>query len=136
MPWKELSIVSHRNEFVRLASLEGANVRELCRRFEVSPTTAYKWLDRYRAEGTAGLSDRSRAPRNSPEKTPEEIETAVLALRDQHPAWGGRKLRARLCALGHARVPAASTITAILRRHGRLSPGCSGEQRRSSALST
>jgi transposase InsO family protein len=43
----------------------------------------------------------------------------VLALRDEHPAWGGRKLQRRLQDLGH-QPPAASTITEILRRNGRL----------------
>jgi len=45
---------------------------------------------------------------------------AVLAVRDQHPAWGGRKIHWRLKALGHAKPPAPSTITDILRRAGRL----------------
>jgi len=122
MPWKESSAVSLRHEFVRLASGEGANVSEIARRFGVSRTTAYKWLGRHRANESAGLLDRSRVPLASPEKTPAAIEAAVLALRDQHPAWGGRKLRARLLAVGQADVPAASTITAILRRHQRLGP--------------
>lgn len=45
------------------------------------------------------------------------IEAAVVALRQRHPAWGGRKLARRLQVLGHRAVPAPSTITAILRRH-------------------
>jgi transposase InsO family protein len=48
------------------------------------------------------------------------MEELVLALREQHPAWGGRKLARRLRDLGHQAVPAASTVTEILRRHGRL----------------
>src|ERR1700682_1122700 len=51
MPWKEVSIMSAREEFVVLASQEGANVRELCRRFKISAPTGYKWLTRYRAGG-------------------------------------------------------------------------------------
>ncbi len=46
----------------------------------------------------------------------------MLALRSEHPAWGARKLRARLAALGHGELPVASTITAILRRHHLLDP--------------
>jgi transposase InsO family protein len=42
----------------------------------------------------------------------------VLALRQAHPAWGGRKLHHRLRALGVAAVPAPSTISKILGRHG------------------
>jgi transposase InsO family protein len=123
MPWNEVSTVSLRLEFVTLALAEGANVRELCRRYGVSPQTAYKWIARFRAGGPSALADRSRRPALSPRRCPEPLEAEVLRLRDAHPAWGGRKLRARLIATGHAGVPAASTITAVLRRHGRLAPG-------------
>jgi len=112
--------MSQRRDFIHLAGQDEANVRELCRRFGISPPTAYKWLARHRAEGDAGLVDRSRRPHASPERTIAAVEAAVLALRRQHPAWGGRKLRRRLQDLGQATVPAASTITAILRRHGLL----------------
>lgn len=120
MPWKEVSTVDLREEFVTLARSEGANVRELCRRYGVSPTVGYKWLARHTAEGRPGLADRSRRPRHSPDRTPTALEERIVALRDRHPAWGGRKLRRRLLDLGVAAVPSASTITEILRRHGRL----------------
>lgn len=122
MAWREESIVSQRAEFVLLAGAEGANIRMLCRRFGVSPQTGYKWIRRHREQGAPGLTDRSRRPRRSPSRTEDSIEAAVIALRDKHPAWGGRKLRARLDTLGHDGVPAPSTITAILRRHGRIDP--------------
>ncbi len=38
MPWQEMSIMEQREEFVRLARLEGVNRRELCRRFGISPS--------------------------------------------------------------------------------------------------
>jgi transposase InsO family protein len=120
MPWKDATQMSLRLEFARLACLDGANVRELCRRFGVSPKTAYKWLARFRAGGAAALADRSRRPAASPGRTAGDLERAVLALREAHPAWGGRKLRRRLLDLGHPDAPSASTVTAILRRHGRL----------------
>jgi transposase InsO family protein len=116
------STVSQREEFVRLARAEGANVRALVRAFCISSATAYKWLARVEAGGVAALSDRSRRPHASPSRTPDEVERHVLALRDAHPAWGGRKLRHRLLALGLDSVPSASTITEILRRHDRLDP--------------
>lgn len=120
MPWSEVSVMDQRDEFVSLAGLEGSNVRELCRRYGVSPTTGYKWLGRYAAEGRGGLADRSRRPLRSPGRTASGVEERVLALRDRHPAWGGRKLQRRLQRLGIAPVPSISTITEILRRHGRL----------------
>lgn len=109
MPWNEASLMSLRLEFVALATAEGANVRELCRRYGISPKTAYKWIARHRAGGPAPLADRSRRPVRSPGRCPEPIEAEVLRLRDAHPTWGGRKLRARLIALDHdARPPAPS----------------------------
>lgn len=95
-------------------------VSELCRRFQVSRKTGYKWLARFTANGTAGLAERSRRPQRSPWRTPVEVEAAVVALRDTHPAWGGRKLRRRLSDLGYRDIPAPSTLTAILHRHGRI----------------
>jgi transposase InsO family protein len=48
------------------------------------------------------------------------MEQLVLETRQAHPAWGSRKIKAYLARAGHADVPAASTITAILRRHGQI----------------
>ena len=120
MPWMVADTMSLRREFVMLASLEGANIAEVCRRFEISRKTGYKWIRRFSESGAEELKDRSRRPARSPAKTPPHTEKAVLALRDAHPAWGGRKLHARMVHQGQRDVPAPSTITGILRRHGRL----------------
>ncbi|TPK95907.1 helix-turn-helix domain-containing protein [Mesorhizobium sp. B2-4-12] len=56
MPFCEVSAMAQKREFVMFALNEGANVRELCRRFGISPTTGYKWIERYQAEGLAGLT--------------------------------------------------------------------------------
>ena len=121
MPWKETSIMSSRKEFVVLAQAPGANIRQLCRRFGISSRTAYKWLTRYADAGAAGLPDRSRRPHHSPRRTPPAVEAQVRAVRNAHPTWGGRKIHHYLLARGVEGVPSASTITAILRRHGLLS---------------
>lgn len=122
MPWKHVTPMSQRKEFVSLAMVDGVNMSRLCRRFEISRKTGYKWLARVRAEGETGLADRSRRPRRSPRTTSRGLEEAVLQVREVHPAWGGRKLRVRLQAQGWTQVPAASTITAILHRHGLIDP--------------
>jgi len=118
MPFREVSRMDARLEFVMLASEEGANVRQLCRRFGISPTTGHKWLDRWRTAGTTGLQEQSRRPRTSPSRSVAAIEDAVLSVRAEHPAWGGRKIARRLKDLGWEAVPAPSTVTAILKRHG------------------
>ena len=122
MPWQELSAMTLRDEFTRLARHEDANVRELCRRFGISPTTGYKWVARS-ARGEP-LADQSRRPHQSPGRCSDAVEAAILALREQHPAWGARKLATRLKTLGYA-MPAVSTVHAVLRRHGRITPAAS-----------
>jgi transposase InsO family protein len=129
MPFREMSIMSEREEFCRLAAMAGANRRELCRRAGISPQTGYKWLRRYEQEGLAGLLERSRRPLSPRLQTAPEAEAAVLRVRQEHPCWGGRKIRRVLQNQGLAQPPAASTITAILRRHGLLDGPGAGEAR-------
>lgn len=124
MPWNEVSIMDQRREFVALGSREGANISELCRRFGISRQTGYKWLGRY-AAGDADLADRSRRPLSTPGRTSSDVEAAVLAVRDAHPAWGARKIVHCLERDGMTR-PSASTAHAILVRHGRIAPGSRG----------
>ena len=120
MPWMESSTMSLRAEFVTLAQSKDVNVRQLCRRFGISAKTGYKWLSRFKAAGAVALADRSRRPHHSPSRTRQQLQEQVCQVRQQHPAWGGRKIHARLLALGNRAVPAASTISDILRRHGLL----------------
>src|SRR5687768_16385428 len=121
MPWQERSIMSERLEFVTLAGQEGANLSELARRYGISRKTAYKWRERFAVDGAAGLVDQSRRPAHAPNQTDSALEARILATRDAHPSWGGRNLHHHLGGTD-AGMPAPSTITAILRRHGRLDP--------------
>lgn len=122
MPWRLSSVVEQRLEFVRLAQTDGVSFAELCRRFGVKRDTGYKWVQRFAAEGVDGLVDRSRRPGRSPNRTPVVMEELVCSVRGVHPAWGGRKIRGFLLRQGHSGVPAASTITQILRRYGLVVP--------------
>ena len=129
MPLLERSVVSQREEFCRLARAPGANVSALCRRFEVGRTAAYRWLKRLETQGVSGLVDRSRRPLSSPRRTPEAMEAQVLAVRRDHPTWGGRKIERVLKDQGVGDRPSVSTITEILRRHGLLDGPGAGEAR-------
>ncbi len=121
MPWRERSVMAEREEFARLALLGGANKRRLCQRFEIDPSTGHKWLGRYRKEGRSGLCDRSRRPHHCPSRTDGATEAEVLRIRDNsNNAWGARKIARVMEREGSGKVPALSTITEILRRHGRL----------------
>jgi transposase InsO family protein len=122
MPWKEVSIMDRRREFVEFARAAGANISALCRTFAISRKTGYKWIEYAGTEvGLASFEDRSRRPLTSPTRTAETIEQSVLAVRDEHPAWGARKILHVLECEG-IETPAPSTIHAILQRHGRITP--------------
>lgn len=122
MVWKSGTIMDSRLEFVRLVEQGTLSVSEVCRRFGVSRQTGHLYLRRYREEGAVGLRDRSSRPHTSPRRSDDGIEARIVALREAHPYWGGRKLARRLKDLGVEDVPAVSTVTEVLHRHGKLDP--------------
>jgi transposase InsO family protein len=124
MGWQEKSVPDQRHEFVMLASLPGANVSALCERFGISRQTGHLWLRRF-AAGEKDFADRSRRPWHSPRRLSGKMEARILALRDEHPAWGARKIAAVL-QRGGIEPPAASTVHAVLSRHGRVAPDSPG----------
>jgi transposase InsO family protein len=117
MPWKEETKMTLRTEFVKMVEQGSGNVSELCRRYGVSRKTGYKWLKRYQEDGYGGLVDRSRRPHRCPGRSSPELEQKIKEVRDAHPAWGGRKIRAYLERKGEVGLPSPSTITAILHRN-------------------
>jgi transposase len=127
MPWEVMTIAEARRQFISLAQQPGTNISALCRRFNISRKTGYQTLSRFRAAGKAALFDRSRRPKRSPMRTSTAMEQAVLAVRREHQTWGGRKIAAQLWGSGERSVPAPSTITAILTRHGQLE-SCRGRE--------
>lgn len=118
MPWREVTVMFERKEFISLALGEGGTIWSLCRRFGISRKTGYKWLRRYCEEGEGGLKDRSRRPKRSPRRSSPVVEEAVLEVKGKYREWGGRKIHDRLKEQGMNGVPAPSTITGILRRQG------------------
>lgn len=118
MPWEERTVVMIREEVLALACAPGANLAELCRRMGISRKTLYKWQAVQRRTGR--VDDRSRRPHHSPQKTTDAMEQRIVALRDAHPCWGGRKLYHVLRAEGVTDVPRPSTITDVLQRRERI----------------
>jgi len=102
---------------------DGETMASLCREFGISRKTGYKILDRYEQSGVEGLCDRTRRPFRYANQLPEPADAAIVAARRQKPSWGARKIRERLLRrLPHAvKVPACSTIHAVLDRHGLVS---------------
>ena len=119
MPWKECSAVEERLRFVARL-LEGETMTDLAREFGISRKTGYKIFDRYKQHGLAALTDRSRRPVRYANQLPPQLEAAIVEAKRAKPHWGARKIRELLVRRlpGDVRVPAKSTIHAVLDRHG------------------
>src|SRR5437763_15374093 len=119
MPWKESSVMEERLRFVARL-LEGEQMSHLCREFGISRKTGYKIFDRYKEHGLEALTDRSRRPVRYANQLPRQVESAIVELKQDKPHWGARKIRELLVRrlAGDVRIPAKSTIHAVLDRHG------------------
>lgn len=101
---------------------EGESIQALAEIYQVSRKTVYKWLDRHRAEGVAGLADRPRAPQHVPGRVSQDVIARIVEARRRWH-WGPRKLRVKLAAAHpHIAWPAESTIGEVLKRAGLTHP--------------
>jgi len=100
--------------------LDNESMSEVCREFGISRKTGYKIFSRYKDHGVEALTDRSRRPVRYANQLPSQIESLVVTLKQEKPHWGARKIRELLVRRldGDIRIPAKSTIHAVLHRHG------------------
>jgi transposase InsO family protein len=119
MPWKECSVMDERLRFVARV-LDGESMSDVCREFGISRKTGYKIFSRYREHGAEALTDRSRRPVRYANQLPSQIESLIVTFKREKPHWGARKIRELLLRrlAGDIRIPAKSTIHAVLHRHG------------------
>jgi transposase InsO family protein len=119
MPWKECSVMDERLRFVAQL-LDGEAMTDVCRAFGISRKTGYKIFQRYKEHGLEALNDRSRRPVRYANQLPAPIASLIVRLKTEKPHWGARKIRELLVRRlsGDIRVPARSTIHAVLDRHG------------------
>jgi transposase InsO family protein len=107
-----------RNQFVLAATSPGANISQLCREHGVSRTNGYKWIRRFRAEGQAGLDDRSRRPKTI-SGLDGELVLQIIELRRRYSKWGAKKLREILLrSPDRVKAPSVKTIARVLDRVG------------------
>jgi len=123
MPWKESSVMDERLRFVARL-LDGEPMSQVCRDFGISRKTGYKIFDRYKEHGLEALCDRSRRPVRFANQLPTQLEARIVAIKREKRHWGARKIRELLLRRlpGDIRVPANSTIHAVLHRHGLVAP--------------
>jgi transposase InsO family protein len=93
MPWKECCTMDQREEFVLKAMSKVVPFRDLCRDFNISPKTGYKWVERFHQGGLPALCDQSTRPKASPAGLSEDIVCKMVELKNAHPHWGPRKIR-------------------------------------------
>lgn len=116
MPWKDNSLAMIREEFVKRVLLNKETKTALCQEYGISRPTGDKWIKRYLNDEP--LSDRSKAPFKTANKTPSDIEKLILDYRKSHPAIGAVKIRRILQNKGYENIPSSSTVNAILKRNG------------------
>lgn len=119
MPWKECDITMMREEFVKRALSGQSTKAALCREYNISRPTGDKWIKRYLSGEP--LSDRSKAPFKTVNKTAADKEKLILDYRSAHPAIGAVKILRILQNQGHKDLPCSSTVNAILKRNGCIS---------------
>ena len=100
--------------------LDGEEMAGLCREFGISRKTGYKIIERYRETGQEAFSDRSRRPVRYGNQLPALLESLIVRCKREKPHWGARKICELLVRrlAGDVRVPAKSTIHAVLDRQG------------------
>jgi transposase InsO family protein len=118
MPWRECSVMEERLRFVARL-LEGEAMSDVCREFGISRKTGYKIFSRYKDQGLDALADRSRRPVRYANQLPAQVERLIVDLKQDKPHWGARKIRELLIRklAGDLRIPAKSTVHAVLDRH-------------------
>ena len=108
-PSARLTVFS-RQLLVKRVLVDGWSTATVAEQLGISRATAYKWVRRYRADGLAGLEDRSSRPHRSPRRSSDEVVAAIISARTRR-----RYGPARLAPLtGYPR----STIYGVLRRAG------------------
>ncbi len=118
MPWKETSTMDAKVAFILDWNSQKYQMTELCARYGVSRKTAYKWLNRYLEHGPDGLWERSHAPQRSANRTPDEVEQAIVQCRLRHPSWGPKKLLWTLQRRQpQLELPSRTTVAEILKRN-------------------
>lgn len=123
MAWKEVNVINQRELFINQFMLQQYSIAELCRQFEISRPTAYKWIDRYHELGVEGLRDQSRAPKTQTNATPDEIISEIISMRCKYSKWGPKKLKALLeNKYPTVNWPSKTTIGNLLVKNGLVIP--------------
>jgi putative transposase len=119
MAWGEVKVMEQRKSFIKDFQEEKLSFAEICRRYEISRKTGYKWVNRYQKDSLNGLENLSRAPKTQPGATNDNLVKQILALKHLRKNWGPKKILVELEKITpHVEWPSATTIGNILDKHG------------------
>lgn len=123
MSWSETCPMKERIKFIMAYESNILPFSDLCKDFQISRKTGYKWIKRYIAEGFMGLENQSRAPLSHPNQLSEEVESLILQAKKARSHWGPKKIIDWLTQEhSHIEWPARSTASDLLKRHGLVQP--------------
>jgi transposase InsO family protein len=123
MPWKNTSTMDQKSEFITLWESNNYSFSSLCKEFDISRTAGYNIINRYKEFGPQSVIENSRAPFSQPNRTPVNIEQAIVELRKNHKNWGARKFEILLKSqFSEEVIPSVTTIHNILSRNGLVEP--------------
>ena len=121
MPWKETQKMDQRIEFAT-RSLHCENFRQLCREYGISAKTGYKWRSRFLNGGYEGMAELSRRPQSHARELSEDLVCEIIRLKQAHPHWGPRKIRALYERQHSGPPPSESSFKRVLEKAGLTRP--------------
>lgn len=119
MAWGKVNLKEQKELFIQSYFENKFTLSDLCRQFDISRPTAYKWVERFKLNGPEGLKEHSKEPFHSPNKIPSWKEEEILKIKYSWPNWGPNKV------LGHllnkrtdVDWPSKTSIENIFKKHG------------------
>jgi transposase len=119
MPWKETTTMEQKVEFICEWRTGKYSITELCKAFNISRPTAYKFIARFEKDGIEGLKGQSTVPKKHPNSTKDEVVKNIIQLKEKHRLWGAKKIRRLLFNVCPEKdIPSIVTVHNILLKHG------------------
>lgn len=123
MAWGVTKVEEQRQNFIQNVLLGEKTITDLCKEFQISRKTGYKWIHRHEDHGAEGLKDQSRRPHFQAGQTNDVLIQRILEIKHKYPTWGPKKVLASLQMLyPNEEWPSDTTVGNILSKNGLVEP--------------